>query len=472
MEPHQQPLTAVRLLDVFRTMFRHRFKASLMFAAILGVVVSAAMLWPKTYVSEAKLSIRIGSGVKVDTLATVGTYVSPHETREREVKSIQEILKSRDLMALVVEEIGAAEILGKSAAAEEPGAMNEAAVDNLVRSIECTAPKNSNVMTIRCEAASPELAQRILRAYLSAFFDRPLHVARNSSAYDFFMAQAEQLNQRLNAAKQELRDAKNQVGLVSIEGQRRMLETQISSLQAALLATQTDRAAVTAKIAELRRLHPDLAPIAPDSATAGSAVATDNMRSELYKLEIQKRDLQSRLSPLHPRVIAIVEQVAAASVLLAQQELSTAESQLMALQAKADELAIRFAEGHGALRALNENEVRITELERRVSQLNDNQRTYTDKLEQARIDKELAARQSSNIEVAQTPSLIAKPTSPKSALIVALGVLAGLFSAVGVACLAEYFDDSFQSPADVERLLQVPVVLSLPSSPSFFSISS
>lgn len=472
MEPNQQPLSTIRLLDVLRTIFRHRTKSSVAFIVVLAAVAAATMLWPKTYVSDAKLSIRIGSGVKIDTTATVGTYVSPHETREREVKSIQEILKSRDLMATVVDRIGAVKILGLSETKVESSVLQEKAVNNLIRSIECTAPRNSNVMTIRCKSASAELAQRILKTHLDTYFARPFHVARSSSAYEFFMGQSEQLSTRLTLAKQELRDAKNKIGLVSIEGQRRMLETQISLLHAELLATQTERAAVLAKIAEIRRLHPDLTPIDHESATAGSVLATDNMRSELYKLEIQKRDLLSRLSSRHPRVIAIIEQVATSSVLLAQQELATAESQVMVIRAKAGELAIRFAEGQAELRLLNENEVLITELERRVIQLNDSHRTYTDKLEQARIDKALAAQQSSNIEIAQTPSLIAKPVSPKAALIIVLGSLAGMFGAVGVACLTEYFDDSFQSPADVERVLNVPVVLSLPSSPNFFSISS
>lgn len=470
MESHQ--LTTLRLLDVFRIMFRHRIKVCLAFAAVLAVVTTAAMLWPKSYMSDAKLSIRIGSGVKVDTTATVGTFVSPHETREREVKSIQEILKSRDLMATVVANIGAAEILGTSASGVESSALAERAINNLVRSIECTAPKNSNVITIRCEASSPQLAQQILQAYLDAYFERPFHISRSSSAYEFFMEQSNQVNERLTRAKQELRDAKNQIGLVSIDGQRRMLETQISNLQVELLVAQTERASVVAKIAEIRRMHPDLGPSDQESAPAGSPLATDNMRSELYKLEIQKRDLQSRLSGQHPRVIAIIDQVAAARILLARQELATAEARVMALDAKTQELAHRFDEEHRELRTLNENEVRITELERRVSQLDDSHRIYMDKLEQARIEKALAAQQSSNIEIAQTPSLIAKPISPKSTLIVFLGVIAGLLAAVSVACLTEYFDDSFQSPVDVERVLNVPVVLSLPSSPRFFSISS
>jgi uncharacterized protein involved in exopolysaccharide biosynthesis len=327
-------------------------------------------------------------------------------------------------------------------------------------------------MVEKMAATRIDLAQRILKAYLDAYFVRPFHVARSSSAYDFFMDQSEQLNQRLTSAKQELRDAKNEIGLVSIEGQRRMLETQISLLHVELLATQTGRAAGMAKIAEIHRKHPNLATIGQESATAGSDLATDNMRSELYKLEIRKRDLLSRLSSRHPHVIAIMEQVATSSVLLAQQELATAESQLMTNRARADELAIRFGEGQSELRLLNENEVRITKLERRVSQLNDSHRIYTDKLEQSRIDKALVEQHSSNIEIAQTPSLIEKRHSPKAALIIALGLVAGIFASLGVACLAEYFDDSFQSPADVERVLNVPVVLSLPSSPSFFSISS
>ncbi len=472
MEPLLNPPATSRLLNVCRTIFRHRVKSSLAFLVVVSAFSAAAILWPRTYASEAKLAIRVPGGTTLGNAATTYTFVAADEARRREVTSLQEILTSRDLLASVVDALGVDAVLGTPPAKREDRVRRDKAISRLATMISCEAPSDSHVVVVRSHAAAPELAQRILQEYLHAYFERPIQVAARSSAHEFLLAQSNQSYERLSLAKQALHDAKNKLGLVSIEGQRRMLETELSNLHIELLATQAERASALANIAEIQREHPDLASRDEATATEGLAVPLEELRAELTRLEFQKRDLQSRLSPRHPRVVAVVEQVAAARISVAQIELAAAESQLTAIRAKTENLAERSAKAQTSLRALNASEVKVQEISRRVAQLDESYQRYVNKLEQARIERALADQPSSNIDIAQAPSLTVHAIRPNVALVIMLGVWAGVFAGVGAAYLSEYLDDSFRSPAEVERALDLPVVLSLPSSPRFFSISS
>src|SRR5207247_10665037 len=74
-----------------------------------------------------------------------------------------------------------------------------------------------------------------------------------------------------------------------------------------------------------------------------------------------------------------------------------------------------------------------------------------------------AALVSSNgrvIERAEAPHRMSKPHVP---LNLTLGVLAGLVLAVGAAFSFEYFDQSVKSSGEVEDLLQVPTLATIPN---------
>ena len=47
-------------------------------------------------------------------------------------------------------------------------------------------------------------------------------------------------------------------------------------------------------------------------------------------------------------------------------------------------------------------------------------------------------------------------------LVFAIGFLLAVFVSIGAAVVAEYFDPSFQTPAEVNGVLRVPVLASIP----------
>jgi Mrp family chromosome partitioning ATPase len=107
-------------------------------------------------------------------------------------------------------------------------------------------------------------------------------------------------------------------------------------------------------------------------------------------------------------------------------------------------------------------EATIMELRRRLSLEEENYKYYSSSLEQARIDEALGPNRVSNISTIQDPSppFVERAKFYKLlAMVVAGGFGAGLAWAFSIEL---YFDRSMRRPVDVERLLRIPLFLSIP----------
>jgi polysaccharide biosynthesis protein PslE len=491
--------------DICRPLFRHRRKMVLLFCTTFGLVIAGLIFLPRTYSSDARVFVRLGKeSVALDPTATVGPTVSMNESRESEINSEVEILRSQILLEDVVKELGADYILGNKPAGE-PGwsemlltplnvvkdvilqqgniSSEEYAVQRLKKTIVPSVPRKSNVIVVQCKTKQPEQAQRILATFLDAYLARHAKANRTSGSYEFFVDQSQLLRGQLEEATEQLRQAKNETGLVTIDGQRGNLQSQNDSIEAHMLETQRSLSAAEAKIATLQQSLETL----PDRQLAEETeglpnVAADFMRHELYKLQIAEKDASSRGTEAHPKVKALRRQVKEVQAILAEQDagriqatsktnptfkelevtLLTQQSLAASLRAESEALTQQYADVTSKIRKLNDSEFHITELVRRTELLDSSYRNYVNNREQARIDQALESNQISNVNVLQPATFTAKASSPRVGLTLALGfVLAGL-AALMAAVIAEYFDRSTKTPEQIEELLGVPVLLSVP----------
>jgi uncharacterized protein involved in exopolysaccharide biosynthesis len=198
-------------------------------------------------------------------------------------------------------------------------------------------------------------------------------------------------------------------------------------------------------------------------------VAADNMRQELFKLQMSERALEAKLGEGHPLTTAAREQVRKSEAILNAQSLERTQTSLgvnpsrqsldlelrheealaASLRAKAGTLKTQLAQLQQRMRALNEHEVRISELERQATIAEANYRSYADHLEQARIGQALEANRISNVNVVQPPSLVEKPVSPKPSLVLGLGLLAAVCGSLGLAFGSEYLDKPRKTTKDI-----------------------
>lgn len=448
--------------DVARVLFRHWRKITLIFCGVVGLSLLAIALLPRSYVSEAKLMIRMGrESVGLDPTATTGETVMLQKTQDEEVNSAVNIFLGRELLERVVEKVGADRILddaqsGRPAGSQQistvqsvlasindamvslrlsdPGTKVDQAVRRLEKRTTVTAPKLSTVITVRYTAASPELAHDVVATLTSVFLEDHSRLNQSDGSLQFFATQTDKLFKDLTAAQEKLRDRKNAYQLTSAENRRSMVE-------------QTK----------------------------------DAMRRKVYELQMQENDLMSRYTDEFPPLKEIRRQRELAErALMEPSPPSVASEPPTATNANDDSVADRprtkaspavlqlasvGTEQQGRLASelqrLNDQELELAQLEREVKLLEGKYAMHVEKLEQARVNEALSRDGISNVKVAQQASTVHKPVSPKKSLLLAGGLMVAFIGAAGSALAAERFDQTLRTTAQVEQQLNLPVLASI-----------
>jgi uncharacterized protein involved in exopolysaccharide biosynthesis len=462
---------------------RQRWKAALTFVLVLAGSVTAVFLLPRRYASEARLFVHVGrESVSLDPTATTGQTLSMNDSRESEMSSVVDLLASRSLRERVVEVVGVAAII--PSATDPDDALTRAdSVRQLDRWIEVSSTKNSGVVGVSSQAPSAELAQQIVEAFVEAFRDLHLRVHRIEGSQDFFTAQEQPLRARLEKATQELREAKNAAGVSSIEGRSGLLQQQLAEAETEIRRTASQLATAEARVGIIQKLLDKVPQMAPADETTGLPnEAGDRMQEQLYVLRLREAELDSRYTDDHPDVVAIRRQVRDAQAIADQQpprrtqsrqashpaqqkllvDLWTERALVDGLKAQSAALQRQRDDVLASLRTANEQDLRLIALQRQVDLLDSSYRKHRDNLEQVRIDHELQAQRISNVNVAQKATFDPRPVSPKRGMLSLLAGVLAVSAAVWVALLADYLDGSLKSAEDVEGLLDLPVLMSVP----------
>ncbi len=473
--------TTTPLGNACRALFRHQRKVALVFLAVLVLAGAVTAFGPRSYQSEAKLFLRLGrENATLDPTATLGQsqVVAVPASREGEINSVIDMLRSRALLEQVVEKVGPEAILGGASSPED----RPRATVVLTKRLTVEAVKKSNVIRIACEGPSPEACQQVVAVLVELYLDKHVQLNRTPGAHKFLADQAERLRGRLERDEVRLRDLKNETRLIAPEPQRLALVARVARLEDELQQAGTGAAAAEAEVRALQKNVHTL-PRSQVTTTRGLPNgAADGMRLQLYALQIKETELLAKHPDRHPDVQLVRQQTAAAKALLAREErareqVATGPSRLFedvqialarqgpalaALRARAESLGAELARERQRLAKLTHDHLRVASLQREVDLQEAHYRKYADGLEQARIDQALEAQRISNINVAQPATYDARPVRPRLLVNLGLGLFAAALASVGLALLLHSLDRSFQAPEDLQARLGLPVLASLP----------
>src|SRR5262249_5440215 len=288
---------------------------------------------PRAYRSQAKLFVRLGrENATLDPTATFGQapVVAVPPSREHEINTAAEILKSRVLLEKVVDAIGPQAILdgrdtppADQAGPAPHGAVQERyrALRKLTKLLDVEPVKRSNVVAVSYDGPTPELAQAVVSKLLDFYLERHMQLNRTPGAHQFLAEQTARQRAQLTRAEEELRDLKSGTGLIAPDAQRPLLVNRMGRLQDDLLQTS---GALAAAEAEVRLLREKLAGLAPTHVTARTKgirnEAADNMRGQLYALQLRELELRLKHPAGHPELQRVREQAAAAAEILRREE--------------------------------------------------------------------------------------------------------------------------------------------------------
>jgi uncharacterized protein involved in exopolysaccharide biosynthesis len=470
---------------------RHGWKGGVLAVGLLTVFALATFSLPREYVSEAKLFVRLGhESITLDPTVTTNQTVSIYETRESEFNSLLEILKSRAVLTGVVHLLGTEAILHGAAIPElaapvslEPStaplpttvphdAHTEAAIAKLEKIIHVWNPKRTNIIALGAKAQSPELAQAVLNALLLVYRDVHADVNRTPGSFAFFQQQQTLLKARWEMAAHDLQQAKDRLGIASLEGKRSAQQNQLNEIEQQLQNAQVEMATSQGRVAALQK---QLALIPRMAETSQLNSVSDGARTALFNLQARQQELLTKYTPAHPLVQMVNEQMAALTTestpehaqttlslnpawQLLERNLHTEQTQLAALEAKMAGLKERQTELQQTLANYNLAEIEISALQQTVDLAAQAQREAATRLEQARLQKELVEDRVSNLNLVQPASFVSKAVGPKRTVLLMLSAFVACFTGTLFVLLHAFWNRHFTSIQAVVELLELPII--------------
>jgi len=452
------------------------------FIGSLSLVFVAAAFWGNTYRSDAKIFVRLGrESVSMDPTVSTSGGITVNETREVEINSVLEILKSRDVAERVVNKLGEDTILSgqlpvTNSVKKEPSVISqvtsqlrilkdgrevsskERAITGLLRGLKVWSPKKTTVIGIEYGSESPQVAQMVVIEVIDAFKSEHGRVNRTAGSYEFLAEQVLLLETKLLEAQNAMRDAKNKTGLVSVDGHRKLLQDEFAFLENQLISANSDLSGSQARLVSLEKATASLPERQETEGVTVANDATSRMREALYGVQLQELDLITKYQAAHPTVKKAKEQSRQAQEIYdaqagereqtttgmnpARQQLEVAilteRANCESLKAKCESLDEKHEAAALRMQALNTEEVQLAELQRKVEHAESNFRNYSERMEIARLDQQLENERISNVNIIQPASFIEKPASPNRLLLLGLGLLFASCGSIGVMMLSEF----------------------------------
>jgi len=503
--------SSLNLAQIFSALMRQKVKGFLAFLLVFCLVMAIFLVWPRSYGSEGKLHVQMSrteANLSPSTNTTGQSSISIQDTRETEIKSVEELLNSRVVVESVVKRVGADKILENSLGEHLPsftfpsffnadptadGEMSEeeykrlkkmeAAANLLSESINIHNQKKTSVISIYAKANSPQLAQTIVDEIIDEV--RRLHLMMHgvSGSSAFFTDKMDEAEVNLEKAIAELEAYRMEHKMLSVGASRNTLQEIIGSLEKDVVATKVAITQSQKKIDSLKqtiRTTPEKIMLEKKGVERKSG---DEAKIALFALENQRQNALAKYQRTHPEVRKLDAQIREMKSKVARvkdertersmainglsmeakMQLLKAETDNTGAKARLTSLDKRLALARKEAVEMNRCEIEADRLQRKIGDLKKDRDMYVSKGREAIAMLSLDQSNLSTLVVAQQPTFILKHASPKGSLFLPIALLLGTLAGFATAM---FYERNHLSPSlnevDVEQILEMPILVTLP----------
>ena len=479
-------------IDYWHMILRRKWLVLAIFFACVGVGGILCVVWPESYRSSTLILVE-SQKIPEDYVKTlIGSNI------EERLSSIQQQVMSRTLLTQMVQEFGL-----YPEAVRRDG--NEAVIERLRKDIRvATSVTRSargggiDAFSISFAHPNPQLAMKVTARLASQFIEENLRSREQlvAGASEFIEQELAMAKERLEAQEQSISLFKTKyMGELPEQVPANLSALDRLSLQHGTTLDALQRAADRLSLIEKTfKEYVALGPVTAGTVQgAGGAIVVDSPLLRLKELERNLTILEAEYKDNYPDIIALKQEIQALKAQVAKTVVENKES------AKATMLTNETQPIDAYLRELGrqreESKLEIASLKERLLRTKDQMKEYEARVEKAPareqelmllerdygnlkenyrslLDKKLNARLSENLEKRQKgeqfrildpANLPQKPEMPDRLKIMLLALVLGCGSGVGVVVALEFFGPVFRRSDDVESLLQLRVLASIPN---------
>lgn len=433
---------------------RHIIPIGVTFLLVLGLTGLSYFLAKPTFSSTARIGIeRQTPDVVQATQDRAQPLITDSSSVDTEVAQIQ----STDTLGEVVDRLKLAQrvdFAGEDTPKEEA---RRRAVATLSKNLSVSRDGDSYTIEIGYSSGDPQLATAIANATMDVYFDRQRGEKEGRGERDVTLlaSRLESLKvdvERTDTAVARYRAATN---LVDIQNDSTAAQQNLSVLSSQLAAAQADQAAAEARNSA----------ISARSAGAGSSVVSpvlQQLRTEESRLSAQREALASRYGPSHPALRDIDQQLGETRRQISGETGRIREglaADAAVARQKTSSIASSIGAQEGQLLQGNAASVRLAQLEREATSSKSLYEALLERYRQA-VARQGTERGNAYVISRAVPPL--RPDSPKLPIYAAGGLICAFLAASLVTAGLEMLESGFSTRRQVERMLGLPVLASVP----------
>lgn len=354
----------------------------------------------------------------------------------------------------------------------------------LAKKLDVEVLKQADVIDVTYgRVGAPEVPACVLSNLSVLYLQKHVETHRPTGSSTVFANEVEKYHTALMSDEQQLKDFGPAEGVVAPDIERTLVATQLVNTQGLLNTAKAAMAADEHRIAEVQEQLKSMPARRETIDTDQDAgMLLQQLNSALLTAQMKRTELAMKYSADYPLVKEADEEVAEAKAAIAEanknhimshttdqdttyellrQDMAKTRADLATQQASAASLTQSIHDLQFQTVSLDQKAIKQQDLLREAKANEDNYLLYLAKREQERSSDAMDRSRVANVSVAVPPVVPVLPAHNPLAIFL-LGLLFSIFASLSVAFIAEYFDPSFQTPAEVNGALRVPVLASIP----------
>lgn len=321
------------------------------------------------------------------------------------------------------------------------------------KSLTVQSIPRTQAVEITFRNANPMLAREIVN-HLSSAYARRNFITRfddTMKASDWLSGQLDQLKAKVEDSQAKLAKFQKQTGIFGTDENDNLVLSKLDDLSKELTDAEADRIVKEAKYRVAQSGNPELiGTIVPDSVLPV-------LRGQEADLKNQLAQLNTEFGPHYPKVIQLQNQMAQVEKSL-HKEIADIQERFRgdyeASNVAEQQLRASFEQQKQKAYDMSEGLSQYGILKREVESGSDLYEDLLKKLKEAGV---VASLKAATIDVIDPATLPTKPVEPNIPLAMALSVILGLGSGVGLAFIAENMDNTIRGTEDIESLTPIPL---------------
>ncbi len=473
--------TAFSLRNAASVWFRHKLLIAVTFLTIAVGTAVVTFMTPNEYESRMKILVKnVRSEVPITPQQTTGAYGPPNaEVSEAEINSEIELLTSQDLLNQVVTACGltrpgqslSQRLSLKETPRNEAGLIEQAS-SRLAKELVITPVKKASIIEITYTSTSPQTAAAVLRKLGELYLEKRVKLHRPAGTYEFFKSQADQYEQQLRDAENQLSAFQQRMNVVSLSQQKDITVLKMTEAKSKLMESEAFLQEVNQRINRLEQQMRTLQPrIVTQTRALPNQYSAERLNTLLVELQNRRTQLLSKFRADDRLVREVDKEINTTRAALEKAaretateqstdlnplrqtldaELARARVDQSGMQARQSSLIGQVRDYQAQLSRLEESTAEFQDLTRRVKEAENNYQLYEKKREESRIADELDQNKITNVSLAETPLQPQLPSKPNRPLNLLLGIVMGALVALGSAIAAEFLRENVETPHELE----------------------